>query len=865
MSILAKNEAQTPLLTRPCGRGFLEACGERMALLGDEAGRFEVWMWPILLLRDLGVKVHRSGEDAPLPAAKVAREVEVGPGGFTLRWSGRGVELALEAFACRAERGVVLLLWNDGKTPLEVDLALRPVFRAMWPAGLGGQIAARDEETGALVLSEELGRFAALVGCPDVPLAVAPGERGSSEDPLRWRIPVPARGDEPRAFVIAGAEVQPPPLSPAARRGRAGATSGHARAEPAIAAARAAFGALAGDWSAQLAELRSYWTARLERCARLACPDPAFEEAFLWAQIAIERAWARVDGLGRGLLAGLGPSRGDERPGYGWFFGGDALSASRALAGCGDFEGARAALRFVAGTQREDGKLMHELTLAAGLCHWVEDYPYAYYKGQVTPGFVACLDLYMRLSGDAALLAELWPAAERALAWCLETLGDAGHLDVREAGIAAVEAGPLAARIASEVYLDGILLSALEGGARLARASRAGELAERCARAFERCHAAFEEYWSDERGAYGFARLAGGERCDDLTAYVAHPLSRGFGDPERARATTARLGGPELCADWGARMFSVCSESYDPRHYNTGAVFPYLTGFVVLAQYRHGPLPAAHQLLRSQVALSGFGGLGFLPEHLEGELAQMPARSVPHQVFSSSALLQGTLFGLLGLAPPAENEEQGEHLELAPALPPDWDRMALENLTFRGTRFDVELTRERGAGRTRRSARIRVRSGGRLPLRYVPRVPGLSLVRSATVGARSVDVACERGPMGAFAIHFPEVHVEDELTLTLEVAEGPAVALPTPLIERGAPSRTARLVRSTIDGKGLTLGLLGPAGETARLGFTCDLEVTLEGARFDKDALEVRFPEESRDAVAGFTAAEVRLRLVGAP
>jgi len=46
--------------------------------------------------------------------------------------------------------------------------------------------------------------------------------------------------------------------------------------------------------------------AHQERLLALQTPDPALDSAFRWAQIAIERAWVRVDGLGRGLVAGLG-------------------------------------------------------------------------------------------------------------------------------------------------------------------------------------------------------------------------------------------------------------------------------------------------------------------------------------------------------------------------------------------------------------------------------------------------------------------------------------------------------------------------------------------------------------------------------
>src|SRR5206468_7050635 len=105
---------------------------------------------------------------------------------------------------------------------------------------------------------------------------------------------------------------------------------------------------------------RAHWREHQGKVLAIETPFPAFDQAFQWSQIAIERAWVRVDGLGRGLVAGIGPSGNGERPGYAWFFDGDALAAARALCTSGDFVSVRDVLRFAAAHQRADGKLMHE-------------------------------------------------------------------------------------------------------------------------------------------------------------------------------------------------------------------------------------------------------------------------------------------------------------------------------------------------------------------------------------------------------------------------------------------------------------------------------------------------------------------------
>ena len=101
--------------------------------------------------------------------------------------------------------------------------------------------------------------------------------------------------------------------------------------------------------------------------------------------------------------------------------------------------------------------------MSAGLCRWVDDYPYAYYKGNQTPGFVACLAHYVRVSGDLDLAHELSASVERCLAWCRSCTDADGRMLVERAGIAAVEAGPMAGRIECEIYLQGILDLGLGG------------------------------------------------------------------------------------------------------------------------------------------------------------------------------------------------------------------------------------------------------------------------------------------------------------------------------------------------------------------------------------------------------------------
>lgn len=766
---------------------FVQVVGQRMALLGRETGIFELWQWPLKVAHALRFEVDGSS-GAPDLVRPLHHELR-------LSWSRPGFQLDLRLFAPRERRIVYAVFELKGRDELDVELSLVLDYLPMWPAGLGGQIAHRDEETGALLLTEERGRYATLIGSPGAALLGKISERGLGKSKIGIRARV--RRGTPTLFLFAGAERDPGPLSEAAKRGEDEAAVGLSRARAVIEIARGEWRRGLDAWRLDEQELVLHWERYLGGLLRLNTSDPGFDRAFLDAQAAIEKAWVSVDDLGLGLVAGLAPSGDGQRPGFGWFFDGDALIAARSLVLCGDHERAATILRFAASHVRSDGKPMHELVLSARLCDWENEYPYAYYKADNGPRFPAAAGMYSRVTGDEELARELAPVVERALRWCEAHEDEAGRLSNRSAGLAAVEAGPLVGRIECEAFLHGLWMDAL------AQCEPEGERLERARRAFE-------TFWCEPAQTYAFAHLDDGSLFTDPSAYLALPLARGFGQEERARLSARQLNHPSLVTDWGARMFASDSEVYDPANYNSGSVFPYLSLFVTLALYRCISPTAGFQVLSSIAALSGFSGESYIPEHLLGDRAQAPPRGVPHQIFSSSALIEATLLGPAGL----EIDGRNCRLTFAPALPASWDRLELERVRVGKSLVDLSLRRERGKRRTTLKLVVALRSGSPIEIEFRPRLAPLS-----------------RG--GA-----PPLTGVAPCRLELEYREGPQLVLPPPAIQPGATSRDLRLTGEEVDGASIVYELWGAAGETYRVPVTADLDWSVgEEARRDGDAL----------------------------
>jgi len=850
--------SKLPSLTRELDAAsserYAEVSGRRAALLGSESGVFECWLWPIKVAHDIHVSLRFEDGLEWVPSREPSGTIEVRPDRVELRWSHPRVELRQTLFASEPARVVILLFELEIEEPVVLTVHLVPDFRPMWPAGMGGQIARRDEKSGALLLTEELGRFAALVGCHEAEPPEQVGDHALPRDPVAIRIPIsPARAAQGSVpFAIAGAEVEPEPLSEEARRGRANASLGLSRCEPVVEAARDLWWSALREWPDGQERLERRWSSFLERTTDIETPDPLVNDAFLWGRIAIEKSWVEIDGLGRGLVAGLGPSGSGERPGFGWFFDGDAMVGSRAMCAYGDFAGARSVLEFAASHQREDGKMMHELALSAGLCDWLEDYPYAWYKANNTPGFMVDLDHYLRASGDTWLETNLYESFARAFTWCVGCGDERLLLDNRKAGLAAVEAGPLVGSVRTEIFLQGIWMSALSAwdhSSARARELEPGFEEDGAPRdsLLERVSPAFETYWCEERGHYGFAELEDGGRCDDLTAYAALPISRGFGEPGRALRCERAFNRPDLAADWGARMFAESSPIYDPGHYNTGSVFPYLTGFAVLALYRHGLLDAAWQMLASQVRLTGFSGLGFVPEHLRGARAEAPPRGVPHQVFSSAAVIQGIAYGLIGIHPDAPVRS----LVWRPAPPASWDGFAVRDLRLGDHRMDLRYIVEPAGDATRIRMSAILKRGEPFELCCQPWLPPLSEVLEGPPAR----------PCGAsLRVEHPPIAVTDRTEVSFAVRRGPTLEVEPRPLEPGAPSREPRIVGPWTEGQEALWEIWGRAGETARLRLRSDRACAFEGARVEDQHLLVDLPPDREGA---FTHRVVRARLEG--
>ena len=764
---------------------YLGVTGPRSAWLGLETGEAELWVHPLKVGSGFRLGFSTPSYGSPIPGEQLARSVQVRPEITTITYSHAAFQVRQHILAPAEVPGLLVLLEVDSPEPLEVVAEFEPVLNYMWPGSIGGQYAYWDAGRRVFVLSESLQMQNAVVGSPWAVNSVEHPAHQLGEAPRTMVIPVdPERAR--REFI---------PIAVAG--GTMPRDEVFASYEKLISEAR-------GLYEAK----RAWADSVLATTVSIESPDPGLDLALEWAKINLEEQRVCNPDLGCGFVAGWGLSGKGTRPGFGWFFGGDAAINTFAMDALGQWELVAEELAFLARYQREDGKITHEISQAAARIDWFDTYPYAYYHADTTPYWMVALYEYWRASGDDELLRELWPAYRRAWEWCLtaETDGD-GIIENTVGGLAAVEVGGLGAALHQDIYLAGVWVAALEGTRALAERMGDAEIAGRAREIAPRARVTLDDaYWLEDAGHHGFGILADGSTNDNLTVWPATAAAFGLFDAARARSTLTHLASDRVSSDWGAHMLSTESELYHPLQYNMGTVWPFVTGYVAWGQYRYRRPWAGFHLMDAVKQMTFDWSLGRHPELLSGSFYQPLDQTVPHQFFATSMLATPLLRGVLGWEPDAPLGRA----RLAPQLPPDWPEVTVRRLRAGGTSTDVEIRqRWTAAGGERRTTLTT--TGPPLRFDFVPDLPAGA--RAVSVRVNGVDTGFS--PDGSVAVAIGGADPADhraEIVVTWE--SGLAVAPPRIDLHPGQRSAGLRILDFTAEPAGWILSVEGTAGRS---------------------------------------------------
>ncbi len=114
---LAEEAKDSLALSRPIRSWeFLSATGQRAALVGNEAGRFEAWVYPLKILRDFHLSFHIG--DRVIPAEALARTLTVRPEASSILYASDTFTVRETLFVPVHEAGAVIVIDVDTSEPV---------------------------------------------------------------------------------------------------------------------------------------------------------------------------------------------------------------------------------------------------------------------------------------------------------------------------------------------------------------------------------------------------------------------------------------------------------------------------------------------------------------------------------------------------------------------------------------------------------------------------------------------------------------------------------------------------------------------------------------------------------------------------
>ena len=360
----------------------------------------------------------------------------------------------------------------------------------------------------------------------------------------------------------------------------------------------------------------------------------------------------------------------------------------------------------------EPGKILHEQRAGEMTLHGEMPFGPNYGSVDATPLFLILLSETFNWTGDEKLVAELLPAAYKALDW-LEHYGDLdgdgfieyqrhspkglinqGWKDSWDANMhrdGSIAKPPIAlvevqGYVYDAKYRMASLLRMMGDTPRADRLKReASELARRIDRAF----------WMPKQGYYAMALDSAKRPLEVISSNTGHLLfTRAIGR-ERARVVTARLMKEDMLSGWGWRTLAQSEPVFNPLSYHRGSVWPHDNSLIAhgmcLNEFRTPAIQVMTALFQAALNFRDYR----LPELFCGvqrrefdEPVHYPVSCSP-QAWASGALFL-MLSSVLGIRPSAPRRE----LNIVNPMLPEWlNHLHVRNLCVGQSRVGLDFTR----------------------------------------------------------------------------------------------------------------------------------------------------------------------------
>jgi glycogen debranching enzyme len=680
--------------------------GPRGAILGRQDGSFEAWIFPWKILSNLRISAEMRDYPVPIDVNEQAAVIEVRPDHTTITFSHANFTLREVLFAPHDApngAGVLAFFQVEALRPVTFTFEFTPEMKRMWPALSDDRPSpewVKTDAGGFYVLHLNFPDHAAAVEMPGAePGILAPYQERPKTYPLQLVLHFDPAHDGNKLF---------PLLLATADSVEDSNTTALARNLDEIGRV----------FQSLYEETGAYYKKFLSEHLILETPDKQFDDAFAWAEVSIDQLKVQTATPPKetALVAGFYGSGDSARPGFGWYFGRDALWTLYAVNSYGDFQLSRDQFEFLLRRQSPEGKIMHEWAQTASLVDW-KSLPYPYASSDATPLLLMAANDYLQISGDVAFLKTHWDSLQKA--WDFERSHDSDGDGIYEntEGSGWVESW-FHQMPHQEIYLAALDQQASTAFSNIAKVTGQSQLAEDAKkRAGHIAQQLEKEYFLPQADFYAFSRNADGTLDTSPTIYPAVAAWDGTFNLSRSGGMLTRWASQEFSTDWGTRDLSPSVSFYDPISYHQGSVWPLFTGWISLSEYRNGRSLAGYAHLMQNADLTWVQDLGAVTELLSGEFFRWFGRSTSHQLWSSAMVITPTVRGMFGLEWSAGENK----LTVTPRLPAQWDEAKIMGVPVGQSRIGVEVQRN---GST---LSIRIRGEGSKNIKLQSRAAGAKI------------------------------------------------------------------------------------------------------------------------------------------
>ncbi len=680
--------------------------GPRGAILGRQDGSFEAWIFPWKILSNLRISAEMRDYPVPIDVNEQAAVIEVRPDHTTITFSHANFTLREVLFAPRNApngAGALAFFQVEALRPVTFTFEFTPEMKRMWPALSDDRPSPEWVKTAAggfYVLHLNFPDHVAAVEMPGAePGILAPYQERPKAYPLQLVLHFDPAHDGNKLFplLLATADsVEDSNTTVLARN----------------------LDEIERVFQSLYEETGAYYKKFLSEHLILETPDKQFDDAFAWAEVSIDQLKVQTATPPKetALVAGFYGSGDSARPGFGWYFGRDALWTLYAVNSYGDFQLSRDQFEFLLRRQSPEGKIMHEWAQTASLVDW-KSLPYPYASSDATPLLLMAANDYLQISGDVAFLKTHWDSLQKA--WDFERSHDSDGDGIYEntEGSGWVESW-FHQMPHQEIYLAALDQQASTAFSNIAKVTGQSQLAEDAKkRAGHIAQQLEKEYFLPEADFYAFSRNADGTLDTSPTIYPAVAAWDGTFNLSRSGGMLTRWASQEFSTDWGTRDLSPSVSFYDPISYHQGSVWPLFTGWISLSEYRNGRSLAGYAHLMQNADLTWVQDLGAVTELLSGEFFRWFGRSTSHQLWSSAMVITPTVRGMFGLEWSAGENK----LTVTPRLPAQWDEAKIMGVPVGQSRIGVE------AQRNGSTLSIRIRGEGSKNIKLQSRAAGAKI------------------------------------------------------------------------------------------------------------------------------------------